>query len=210
MRARIRFGPINDPRTSKTPENDRQVVLMVNVMKSSVTSIASIAIIAALAAPCAGQTVNKCVDANGKVSYGEADCSGQRKVINVSPNTIGDGGAAIAKKTLQSEIVANHKDQAYRRYRDATDLVGRLRAILDNNDATKQSEMAEIMEEQRKCRHAGNFSRRCHDLDALKQSDIDSKYHQIWMRTHSEWSRALTERTNATKALIALGETVPQ
>ena len=157
-----------------------------------------------------GQTLNKCVDAQGRVTYSDTECSGQRILLKVTPNTIGDGGSAVAKKQLERDTASNALDLAIRRYQQAVDFSTRLRAILDNNDATKREEMNNILDEQDKCRRAGNFSRRCHALQAMTQSEIDDKYHSIWMKANRDWSAALIEQTNAAREVIRLGGTLPK
>ena len=156
------------------------------------------------------QTLNRCVDANGGITYSDTECSGQRSVVKVSPNTVGDGGSAIAKKQLERDTARNALDLAIMRYQLAVDFTARLRAILDNNDATKTEEMNTIIDEKEKCRRAGNFSRRCHTLQALTQREIDDKYHDIWIKTHREWSVALLEQTNAAREVIRLGGALPK
>ena len=66
-----------------------------------------------------GQTLNKCVDAQGRVTYSDTECSGQRILLKVTPNTIGDGGSAVAKKQLERDTASNALDLAIRRYQQA-------------------------------------------------------------------------------------------
>ena len=157
-----------------------------------------------------GQTVTKCVDSNGKVSYSDTECAGQRRTIKITPNSIGDGGAELSQRKLLADTKLNAVESASRRFREANDRIVQLRKAIANNDAEKALETLQLSADQEQCRSAGNFSRRCKELQSQSKSTIEAKYHGQWMSDHKAWSTAISESQEAMKQLIALGAPLPK
>ena len=118
--------------------NRKLVTTRLNGKPQMQSRFAVIAIIIVYAATVNAQSVTKCVDSTGKVSYSDTECVGQRSKLSVSPNEVGDGGARAAKQTLQGELKANAVDLVRRRYRETSDRTDQLRAALDGNESEKK------------------------------------------------------------------------
>ncbi len=155
------------------------------------------------------QTMYRCVDSAGKVTFTDGECVGVRAAIKAPVVSVGDGGAAKAKATQLKGEAQFARDFALRKYREVNERVANLRASLDSNAQNKRREIDAILEERRKCDFHKIGTLRCEAVIAMQQSDIDNKWHEIWMRDHRNWAAALDERNAVRREVIALGATVP-
>lgn len=183
---------------------------MLGRKRESITLLAFVLGFCIVSATCAhAQTVHRCVDSNGKVTFSDTECSGNRSTVRLQSSTIGDGGATKAKVEQAAGEKQNSVDTAMRRYRDVAGRVKKLKAALDGNEAEKQAEIESILKEQEKCRFHRIPTRRCIELDAMQQSTIDKKYHDAWMRDHRSWLDAMDEQSRAAKDVIRLTGKAP-
>lgn len=155
------------------------------------------------------QTMFRCVDGAGKVTFTDSECVGTRTAIKAPVVSIGDGGAARAKVAQVKGEAKFELDFAMRKYREASERVVALRAALDSNTADKYREMESIREERRKCDFHKIGTLKCQAFEAMQPSDIESKWHAIWMRDHRDWTMALKERSAAEREVVARGGKVP-
>lgn len=161
------------------------------------------------------QTVYKCPDVNGRLSLSDMPCGDGKQTITIRPSVITSGQAIEAtandaKKTQATGDSQFNRDYALRKYREAARVVNVLKGALDNNSADKAAEVTAILEEQRDCRRRGTETRRCQDVNATYQADIDRKYHQAWMSTHKQFTIALKDRSDAADELIRLKVPIPR
>lgn len=125
-------------------------------------------------------------------------------------NSIGDGGHSKAAATQAAGEAQNARDTALRKYRDLAYNVNQLRASLDNNTANKAAEVKGILDEINYCKAVRIFTPRCQDLQAMKQSEIDDKWHALWMRDHRAWTALLDEKSKASLAYFKLTGKQPE
>ena len=166
------------------------------------------AIALAIASPTSAQTIQKCVDSTGKVTFSDSDCNGQKTSLNLR-SSIGDGGAAAARQSTEAAKAANTKDLALRRYREADDLVKKLRTELANNEPNRIAETTAILKEIERCRFHRISTRRCIEVEAMQQSDIDNKWSAEWWRVNRALTDAREEYSKAVRALTELKIPIP-
>ena len=172
-------------------------------------------LIVVVSLPSMSQTVYKCPDVNGRLSLSDMPCGDGKQTITIRPSVITSGQAIEAtandaKKTQATGDSQFNRDYALRKYREAARVVNVLKGALDNNSADKAAEVTAILEEQRDCRRRGTETRRCQDVNATYQADIDRKYHQAWMSTHKQFTIALKDRSDAADELIRLKVPIPR
>ena len=173
------------------------------------------ALIVLISLPSTSQTVFKCPDANGRLSLSDIPCGDGKQTITIRPSVVPSGASAAtavtdAQKSQATGEAQFNRDYALRKYREASRVVNQLKASLDNNSADKAAEVAAVLEEQRDCRRRGTETRRCQDVNATYQADIDHKYHQAWMITHKQFTFALKERSDAADELLRLKVAIPR
>lgn len=165
--------------------------------------------LAIAAATCSAQSVNRCVDANGKVTFSDTECTGTRSAVKLRDNAIGDGGHAKAMVAQIKGETSNAIDLALRRYRDAAYTTKKLRAALDNNSASRDAETAAILAEIKRCQFHRIPTPRCQEVEAMQQSEIDRKWHTIWRQDHAAWTASLEEQSKASRAYVQLTGKLP-
>lgn len=178
-------------------------------MLSFPSRAASCIVIALCLGATQAQTINRCVDADGKVSFSDTDCKGTRTSVKITPATMGDGGAAKASAAQAAGERKASADALLRKYRDAALRATKLRSALDNNSSDRNAETTAIAKEIDRCRFTAIESRRCQEVKAMRQQDIDDKWHSIWMRDHRDWNTALDEKSAASAAYLKATGTLP-
>ena len=173
------------------------------------------ALILLLSLPSMSQTVFKCPDANGRLSLSDLPCGDGKQTITIRPSVSTSASAIVAAATDAKKAQAAgdsqfSRDYALRKYREAADVANQLKAALDNNSADKAAEVSSILEEQRDCRRRGTETRRCQDVNATYQADIDRKYHQAWLSTHKHFVSALKDQSDAAVELVRLNVPIPR
>ncbi len=181
------------------------------------------ALVVMIALPAMGQTVFKCPDANGRLSLSDMPCGDGKQTITIRPTvapsatpSASPSGKAIAtpladtKKAQEAGEAQFSQDYALRKYREAARVVNQVQTILDNNSVEKEAEIAAILEEQRDCRRRGTETRRCQDVNATYQADIDRKYHLAWRNTNNQLKIALKDQRDAADELVRLKVPIPR
>lgn len=143
------------------------------------------------------------------MTFSDSDCGGQKTSINLRSSSIGDGGATAARQSTETAKAANTKELAIRRYKEADDLVKKLRTELANNEPNRVAETTEILKEIERCRFHRIPTRRCTELETMQQSDIDNKWSAEWWRVNRALTDAREEHSKATRALTELKIPIP-
>ncbi len=172
------------------------------------------ALIVMVAVPAMGQTIYKCPDASGRVTLSDIPCGDGKDTLKIRPNVVtsdkpGETWISGAKRKQADDDAQVVTDSILVKYRDAVSLVARLKQMLDNNESDKAAAIATIRAEQQNCRR-GTDTRKCQDWNATMQADIDSQYHNLWMRTHRQYAAALIEKGEAMKEMLRLKVPIPR